>query len=147
MRNRKLTIIIIGFLLILTAILSVVHLTTREQGTESAVQVMYRGKNVAIALDELKPLAAVRGTIVDGKGQTSEIDATGILVSDVLALAGVSAENTVTVTADDEYSVTVTADETEEAWLIIEEDSLRLIVFGDPNSKRNVRNVVRLTVE
>ena len=147
MRNRKLTIIIIGVLLILTAILSVVHLTTREQGAESAVQVMYRGKNVAIALDELKPLAAVRGTIVDGKGQTSEIDATGILVSDVLALAGVSAENTVTVTADDEYSVTVTADETEEAWLIIEEDSLRLIVFGDPNSKRNVRNVVRLTVE
>jgi len=147
MKKHKLVIIIIAVLVVVTALLAVIHQVTREQETDGAIQVVHSGKMTAIALDELKPLAVVRGTIVDGKGQTSDIDAMGILVSDVLALAGVTEKTDVQVTAADEYTVTVTAEETGEVWLIIEEESLRLIVFGDSNSKRNVRNVIRLTVE
>jgi len=147
MKKHKLAIIVIAILVVVTALLAVIHQITREQETDGAIQVVHSGKMTAIALDELKPLAVVRGTIVDGKGQTSDIDAMGILVSDVLALAGVTEKTDVQVTAADEYTVTVTAEETGEVWLIIEEESLRLIVFGDSNSKRNVRNVIRLTVE
>ena len=147
MKKHKLAIIIIAVLVVVTALLAVIHQVTREQETDGAIQVVHGGKMTAIALGELKPLAAVRGTIVDGKGQTSEIDAMGILVSDVLSLADVTEKTDVQVTAADEYTVTVTAEEAGEVWLIIEKESLRLIVFGDSNSKRNVRNVIRLTVE
>ena len=61
------------------------------------------------------------------------------------------ADRQVTVTADDEYSAVVTAEELaapDKVYLIAqEEDGVQLVVFGDSNSKRNVSNVVRVTVE
>ena len=84
------------------------------------------------------------------KGEEREIDAQGILLMDVLELAGVETvpENGVSVTAADEYSVEVTADELAEAGkvFLLEEDAPRLIVFGDNGEKRNVKNVARITV-
>ena len=147
MKNRKLTIIIIGVLLVLTAILAVVHLTTREKETAGALQIISHGETVTLALDELKPLEKVSGSIVNGKGETIPVDAEGVSVKNVLILSGVTEDATVQVTAADEYSVTVAAEETEEVWLVMEGDGLRLVVFGDPDSRRNVRNVVRLSVE
>lgn len=147
MKNRKLTIIMIGVLLVLTAILAVVHLTTREKETAGALQIISHGETVTLALDELKPLEKVSGSVVNGKGETIPVDAKGISVKNVLALAGVTEDAPVRVVAADEYSVTVAAEETGEVWLVMEGDGLRLVVFGDSDSKRNVRNVVRLSVE
>ena len=147
MKNRKLTIVIIGVLLILTAILALIHLTTREKETAGALQIVLHGKTVTLALDELKPFERVSGSVVNGRGEITQVDTEGISVKNVLALAGMTDDTSVQVIAADEYSVAVAAEETGEVWLLVEEDGLRLVVFGDPDSRRNVRNVVRLSVE
>lgn len=150
MKKHKLAIIIIAILILLTAVLTVVHLTTREQSAEGAVQIVQNGKTKLVYLADLKPVAPVQGTVVNNAGEEKKIDGQGILVFDVLKLAGVTAENEVKVTSDDEYTVSLTAEEVAEegkAWLLIEDGTLRLIVFGDQGAKRNVKNVVRLTVD
>lgn len=150
MKNHKFAVCIIAVLVLLTALLAVVHLTTREEEQENAVQVFYQGKMTVIALEDLKPVAQVDGTVTNNAGEEKQISGPGILVSDVLKLAGVVPASEVKVTSADEYSVALTAEEvTEEgkAWLMLEEGTLRLIVFGDQGAKRNVKNVVRLTVE
>lgn len=150
MKKHKLAIIIIAILILLTAVLTVVHLTTREQSAEGAVQIVQNGKTKLVYLADLKPVAPVQGTVVNNAGEEKKIDGQGILVSDVLELAGATAENEVKVTSDDEYTVSLTAEEVAEegkAWLLIEDGTLRLIVFGDQGAKRNVKNVVRLTVD
>ena len=150
MKKSKLTVIIIGILVVLTAVLAVVHLTTRQQEQEGAIQVVSQGKTTLVYMDDLKPVAQVDGTVTNNAGEEKQISGPGILVSDVLKLAGVKIDSTVSVTSADEYTVTLTAEEVAEegkAWLMIEEENLRLIVFGDQGAKRNVKNVVRLTVE
>ena len=56
----------------------------------------------------------------------------------------------VKVTADDEFSAELSGDELDEAgkaYLVSEDDgSMRLVVFGDSNAKRNVRNVVSVEI-
>lgn len=150
MKKSKLTIIIIAILVILTAVLAVVHLTTRQQEEEGAVQVICGGQTYLVSLDELQSAAvAVQGSVTNNAGEKKEIDGLGVAVSKVLELAGVEATNSVEVTSSDEYTVSLTAEETVEegkAWLMIEDGTLRLIVFGDQGAKRNVKNVVRLTV-
>jgi hypothetical protein len=70
----------------------------------------------------------------------------------VLAAAGVDSQavQNVEALADDEYSAQLTGDEIREpakVYLAKEEDgSMKLIVFGDSNMKRNVRNIVKLVV-
>ena len=56
----------------------------------------------------------------------------------------------VQVVSDDEYTATLQRDEVCEegkAYLLVDEETLRLIVFGDKDSKRKVKNVVRLILE
>ena len=150
MKKHKLTIIIIAILILLTTVLTVVHLTTRDQRAEGAIQVVYNGKTELVYLEDLKPAAQVQGTVVNNAGEEKKIDGQGILVGDVLKLAGVAAQNEVKITSDDEYTVSLAAEEVAEegkAWLLIEDGTLRLIVFGDQGARRNVKNVVRLTVD
>ena len=150
MKNHKLIIVIIAVLVLLTAVLTAVHLTTREQSTEGALQVVQNGKTRLVKLDELKPVSQVQGTVVNNAGEEKKIDSRGILVSDVLKLAGTDVTAELRVTSDDEYTVSLTAEEVAEegkAWLLIEDGTLRLIVFGDQGAKRNVKNVIRLPVE
>ena len=148
MKKHKLTIIILCVLVALTAVLAGIHLTTREPETENTVQVQYMGQSVAISVDKMT-LVPVRGTMVTGKGEQRPIDGMGISVADLLKQAN-AAVGAVTVTSTDEYSVTLTVEEVaaeNKAWLLFEEDSFRLMIFGDEDSKRNVKNVVRLTVD
>lgn len=148
MEKNKLIVIILCVLVTLTAVLTVVHLTTREKETKNAIQVVYKDQITTVPLDELT-LVPVRGTMVTGKGEQRPIDGMGISVADLLKQAHVET-GAVTVHSADEYSVTLTAEEVaaeNKAWLLIEEGAARLIVFGDENSKRNVKNVVRVTVD
>ena len=73
------------------------------------------------------------------------------MLADVLTLAGVEnmPESGVLVTAADEYSVEVTADELaeEDKVYLLQEETPRLLVFGDNSEKRNVKNVARITVQ
>lgn len=126
-------------LVLLTAVLAAIHLTTRTPEAEG--EFLLNGESLKIADLELSP---VQGSIVNGKGEEKQIDAQGISLS---AVCGDDFE-TVTVTASDEYRAVVSIDEIQNAYLILKDDgSLQLIVFGDENAKRDVKNVVRIDTE
>lgn len=115
------------------------HLTTRTPETEGAVLVNGEARYVADF-----ELQSVTGSIINGRGEEKEIDALGV---PLLAVCGGDFD-TVTVTASDEYHAEVSADEMRNAYLILKDDgTLQLIVFGDENNKRDVKNVVRIDTE
>lgn len=74
----------------------------------------------------------------------------GILIKDILDANDISEYVKVTVVSDDAYSAELSAEEVSEAgkaYLLYEEEELRLVVFGDENSKRSVSNLVEIIVE
>lgn len=148
--KKKVVFGVIGVFLAMTAVLAVIHQMTRTEEVEGAVLVEFAGQSVAVQIEDM-PLSVVKGTVVNGKGDMREIDAQGILLADVLTLAGVEnmPESGVLVTAADEYSVEVTADELaeEDKVYLLQEETPRLLVFGDNSEKRNVKNVARITVQ
>ena len=152
MKQNKIVKIIIAVLALVTAGLALLHFCTREQVPGGTLLISHGEESSNIDISRL-PTTAVTGVIVNGKGEEKPVDAQGIPVSAVLLEAGLDPAgiSTVTVTADDEFSAELSAGDVNaagKAYLAAEEDgSLTLIVFGDPNAKRNVRNVVRLDVE
>lgn len=115
--------------------LAVLHLTTRTPDVEGTI--LINGETVK--LSDLN-FSQVTGTIVNGKGEEKQIDSQGIILTELCG-----EYSTATVTASDEYSAVVNKQDSENAYLILEDDgSLMLVVFGDENSKRDVRNVVRI---
>ena len=102
-----------------------------------------------IAWDELT-LVPVQGTTINGRGEEKAIDAEGVALQSLMDLAGIEALERITVVAGDAYQAEVSADELAEevkVFLIRSEDGLRLIVFGDEDSRRIVRDVVQVIVE
>lgn len=149
MKKNRLAILLLAVLLAVTAAAAGIHLSTRQTAQMGTVLVEYGGKVEELSLDRVE-LTAVRGTVINGKGQERRVDAQGAPLSAVLAEAGITSYTQTAVTADDEYSVTVTQEEAaapDRVFLIVQEgERIQLLVFGDPNSKRNVTNVIRLTV-
>ena len=89
---------------------------------------------------------------MNGKGEEKIVEASGILLKNVLEGVGITEYSKVSVVADDSYSAEITAEEMADdakAYLIQEEGEarLRLIVFGDKDSKRSVSNVAQMIVE
>lgn len=118
-----------------TAVLAVLHLTTRTPDTEGVI--LINGEPVQISdLD----FNRVCGTVVNGKGEKKQIDAQGAVLSEVCG----GEFNSATVTASDEYSTVVEKQDSENAYLIEDNGSLRLVVFGDENARRDVKNVARI---
>ena len=137
-------------LVLITAIVAIFYLTTRPTASEGTLRIENGGQVIELRLERLT-LASVHGTTVNGKGEERTIDAQGVLLSQVLQEAGISKFTEVTVTADDAYNAVVTAEEIAEpdrVYLILQDESgLRLIVFGDNNSKRSVSDVASLSVK
>lgn len=121
--------------MLVTAILALVHLTTRTPEVEGSILI----NGEAVSIDSLD-LEQVTGTIVNGKGEEKQIDAQGINIAKLFD----SDYDSITITASDEYSAVVNVDETDNAYLILDDDNPGLVVFGDSNSKRCVRDVVRI---
>lgn len=143
--------VMVLLLILVTAAAAAFHLTTRAAVPEGVLRVeLAGGQTRELSLAKLK-LVPVQGTVVNGRGEKSAVDAQGVLLSDALREAGVTDFSTVTVTADDEYSAQVTAEEIAEpdkVYLIRQEEGgMQMIVFGDENSKRKVSDVVRLSVQ
>ena len=68
----------------------------------------------------------------------------------VVSLAAGSSFSTVRVYSDDEYNASLSEDEVmtdRKAYLIEDDGTIRLIVFGDKDSKRDVKSVVRIEIE
>ena len=147
-KNSK---IVIAVLIALTAALAIVHSATRTKVPDGALLVSCGGENKYVDLNLLDTVP-VQGSIVNGKGEKSDIDTQGVPLEDVIKNAGFdpSGAAAVKVTADDEFSAELSGDELNEAdkaYLVGEDDgSMRLVVFGDSNAKRNVRNVVSVDI-
>lgn len=132
---KKSVLLIIVILLLATAVLAIMHLTTRTPEIEGAILV----NGEAVEISDLD-FTRVSGTLVNGKGEEKQIDSQGVLLSEVCGSGFTSA----TVTASDEYSAVVENKDSENAYLIEDDGSLRLVVFGDDNAKRDVKNVARI---
>lgn len=147
-KNR--VVLLISALVLLTAAAAAVRLSGRAVPAAGTLRIEKGGNAVELPVAELE-LANVRGTVVNGKGESRAIDSQGLLLSAVLDAADVQAEAQVTVTADDAYSAAVSAAELsapDMVYLIQQEDGgMQMVVFGDANSKRNVSNVAMVTVE
>lgn len=151
--KKNLMLKVVLALVLAAAVFAVIHLSTRPAEETGAIQVSYGGKTVSVPLSKLT-LQDVSGTAVNGKGEEKPIEGRGTPLSEVLAQAGadLSAVRQVTVSAADEFSAVLTVGEVTEdgkAYLLQEEgeERPRLIVFGDPDSKRGVKDVTRIEVE
>ena len=137
-------------LVLITAIVAVFYLTTRPAVPEDTLRIEKDGKVIELPLARLE-FIPVRGTVVNGKGEERTIDAQGVLLGQVLREAGILEFSEVTVIADDAYNAAVTAEEIaapDRVYLIRQDEGgLRLIVFGDSNSKRSVSDVASLSVK
>ncbi len=153
--NRKNAIVIL-VLLVVTAVVAGLYLAGREAVPEGSLAVVYQGKTQMV-----DPFAGgeiqVKGSMLNGKGEEKEIDASGVSLLDAIEPAGVNPEDfaSLKVVSSDEFSAVLEASEVKEegkAFLIRDKDdqgqeSLRLVVFGDDNGKRQVKDVARIEIE
>lgn len=137
---------IIAAVALLTAAAAVWHLESQPKAV-GVISVQGNGVESLVDLDEL-PLESVCGELTDGKGEKLQIKAEGILLKDVLGMAGIEAEKLegVSVIAADAYRAEIEGAELmeEKVWLLVRQNSAELVVFGDENRKRNVANVLQL---
>lgn len=148
MKKRILTVI--SLLLALTSFCGAIYLGQREQIDTGNIMIKAPSNKITITMNEL-PLTTVEGETVNKKGKTKKISAEGYELAYIPSLAGVDNYTEISVYSDDEYHADISADELladiNKAWIILEEGSPRLIVFGDTDSKRNVKNVVRIEIK
>ena len=86
-KSSKIIIVIISVLLALTAVLAIVHFSSREQIPEGALLVSCGDEKEYVDLKSLDTVP-VQGTVVNGKGEESEIDTLGVSLADVIEKAG-----------------------------------------------------------
>lgn len=150
-KSSKIIIAVIAALIALTAVLAVIHSAARTEVSGGALLVSCGGEKKYVDINSLDAVP-VQGSVVNGKGEKSDVDTQGVPLADVIKNAGFdpSGAAAVKVTADDEFSAELSGDELNEAgkaYLVSEDDgSMRLVVFGDSNAKRNVRNVVSVDI-
>ncbi len=152
---KKKSIIIVAVLLIITCIATVFYLRLRNDAPEGKIAVISGNKTVLIDPfgDSLVP---IKGVTINAKGQEKDVDETGISLKDAISKSGLNGSgfSKARVISSDEYAAEISFDEINEegrAYLAKqrEEDgsfSARLYVFGDNDSKRQVKNVVRIEI-
>ena len=153
MTTTKKTKIILIALLVITVLAAGIYLATRAQVPENALAVEYGGKTHYSDLEGIR-LTEIHGERVNGKGEVKPVDGMGIPLHGLLTwtLGKSFTCESVTVTASDGVSAEISADELAEEGKVVllldeEDGSLQLIVFGDENSKRSVKQVETVTVK
>lgn len=151
----------IALLLVITGVVAAVHLSNQEE--IACMVIRQANRETAVSFEDLNQ-GVFSGELVDGKGDVTFHEYTGILLRELLEqkdidLAQISG---VTVTSADNYSVTftreeilqedkvyaaITADGAAIAGIDPGCDGVQIIVFADPNSRRCVRFAQRITVE
>lgn len=149
-RRKNKAVTAAAVLLLLTVIAAAVHLKTRDTADEGTLLVTIGGTEKRLELSALSYLP-VTGVRVNGKGEEIAVDAPGISLKDVVRMVADAEYETVTVISDDSYQAELSFSEVENgntAFLVTDDEkSLRLVVFGDSNSKRSVSNVVQIFVK
>lgn len=152
--------IIIAALLLLTVVVSVVHLGSQKD--ISCMLINYDGKEISVSFEELDK-QEFSGELIDGKGDVTSHVYKGVLLKDLLEEKGLdlSSLSGIKVTSADNYSVEFTKAEvlannrlyaaTVADGKTIEgidpgTDGVQIIIFGDKNSRRCVRFASIITV-
>ena len=146
---KKRVIIITAVLVAVTAVIAAVYLLNRDNTPEGSLKIVNGDKEYTVTAEDLE-LTKVTGTMVNAKDDEKKIDAEGIRLQDLLAGSGIEGYSEVKVISSDEYSAIVTAEEAAEdgkAYIITDDGGFRLIVFGDSNAKRDVKDVRRIEVK
>ena len=152
MRQKRIVLLIIFILAAAVALLVILHLTGDGIVEQGQVEIIRQDQKWFIGEKEIARIP-VKGELVNGKGESVLIDAKGIALADALSSAGIDpAEVAVLkITSQDEYSAEITGEELLEngkVYLISEDDgTFTLVVFGDSNSKRKVKEVARIEVD
>ena len=137
-------------MVVLTVIAAVFYFEQREEIMEGRLRVTNGTRTVLLDPSRFERIQ-VTGVRVNGKGEEIPVNGSGIAIKDVLAQAQIADYGLVKVISDDSYSAEISAEEVNDgtkAFLLFdEENELRLVVFGDTNSKRSVSDVVQIVVE
>ena len=147
--RSKLVLYFVGILLVLAVGFGIYYQFVREDVPEGTVDVVVGDVHHYVNYEDLT-LEKVEGIRVNGKGEEIPVTGNGILLSAFLNSLNITDYTQVVITSADAYSATVTLEEIQEAskvYLLLEEDGLRLVVFGDSNSKRSVTGVAQITIE
>lgn len=149
MKKHK-VIIFAVVLAVITVIATVIHLNTRDAVAEGSLRLSAGEKEITLDISKFV-YESVTGVRVNGKGEEIPVKGSGVAVKDVLAQAQITEYERVKVISDDSYQAEISAEEVEDgtkAFLILDDEKkLRLVVFGDTNSKRSVSNVAQIVVE
>ncbi len=149
MKTNKVKIFVI-VLLNFTIIVAFLHLNTRENVAEGTLLISTEDTSVTVDISKFN-YEQVTGIRMNGKGEEIEVNAPGISLNSILEQEKIRNYTKVIVYSDDSYSAEILAEELEtenKVFFIVEEEkTLRLVVFGDTNSKRSVSNVVKIVVE
>ncbi|MDT3843204.1 MAG: hypothetical protein LIV11_01290 [Bacillota bacterium] len=153
---KKKSIAVVILLLILTGIASFIYLRSRNDAPRGTLTVTCGAKTELVDPFRASPVS-VKGTTVNNKGEKKDIDETGVTLSGVIALTAFEKETytSARVVSSDEYAADVTADEIsdpQKAFLLRQKskdgnEEIRLIVFGDENSKRQIKDVTRIELQ
>lgn len=153
MKTSKTMKILIIALLLVTVIAAGAYLALRAQIPEDAIALEYGSTTYIVDLQGIK-MTEIHGERMNGKGEIKPVDGMGFHLQDLVAwtLGKDFTCDTVTITASDGVSAEITADELNEEGKVVllwnEEDGrLQLIVFGDSDSKRSVKQVERIEVK
>ena len=134
---------ILAVLVVLCVIFGIMHLRGKEATAPGTIRIEEGGATRELDLTKEERIL-VSGTVVNGKGEEREIEAEGLSLSSIPQ----GPCEKLQIIAKDEYKAEVMQEEFENAFLILtEEESVRLIVFGDENSKRDVKDVEKIVVE
>ncbi len=166
MQNRKYRIIILAVLLALAAVTAVIGFQVRNQQLalekDGAILMTVQGKEITVPLAKLNREEFTK-EIVNGKGEKMENSYSGIELRTLLAEyeAEIGRITGMTVTAADQFAAEYTGDEIREAgkiWLVTSSNGKTLegidpgkpgvwvIVFGDPDMRRTIRNPVKVEI-
>lgn len=152
MKQKKIILIVILVLAVAVAVLVILRLSDGRMVEQGQVEILCQDQKWSVGEADIAKVP-VKGELVNGKGETILIDAKGSALTDVLASVGIDPARVaaVRITAQDEFSAEVSGEELRETgkvYLIGGGDgSVTLVVFGDSNSKRNVKNVARIEVD
>ena len=150
--RKRIILLLILILAVAVALLAVLHLTGDRIVEQGKVEIIQKDQKWFLGKSDIARIP-VKGELVNGKGERVNIDAKGSLLADVLTSVGIDPAEVddLRITSQDEYSAEISGEELLEAgkvYLVSDDDgTFTLIVFGDSNSKRKVKNVARIEVD
>ncbi len=139
---------IILILLFVTAAAGIFYLSTRDRVGRDEVLVRTPDSEIVLQYTAW-PFTDMEGEQTNQKGETKHFRAKGYALSGIPEQVAHRDYTQITVISDDEYSAVLTREEVllpNNAWLILEDGELRLVVLQDPNTKRSVKHVVRIEI-